>query len=306
MNPDKVTKIVSALNLKIPPRDLKAKETRQLLSVIFTQWLSLSTCVIQTVVDIVPPPSAAQRTRIPKMLYPDLYETSVEPKNKLEESLYACDASPDASVVALVSKMFAVPPEELPENKKRPATADELRAKARAAREARKAEANGEAHEPVSTPIEEAMAQLELKEKETGAEEQEADGTRKGEVLLGFARIYSGTIRVGTTIACVLPKYSNVHGPAHARNARHIVTAEVEGLYVMMGRELVSVESVQAGNVFAIRGLEGKVWRNATLCAPGAAGLKEGGLEQLAESEQVRGGPGAELDFFLAGAPNMG
>jgi ribosome assembly protein 1 len=47
----------------------------------------------------------------------------------------------------------------------------------------------------------------------------------------------------------------------------------VEALYTMMGRELVPVNEVLAGNVFAIAGLEGKVWRNATLCSPGAGGV---------------------------------
>ena len=51
------------------------------------------------------------------------------------------------------------------------------------------------------------------------------------------------------------------------QNEQFIVEATVEGLYTMMGRELVTTESVQAGNIFAIRGLEGKVWRSATLCA---------------------------------------
>lgn len=41
----------------------------------------------------------------------------------------------------------------------------------------------------------------------------------------------------------------------------------------MMGRELQPVANVRAGNTFAIRGLEGKVWRNATLCSPGEAGV---------------------------------
>ncbi|KAJ3558904.1 hypothetical protein NM688_g656 [Phlebia brevispora] len=284
-NPDKVTKIVTALNLKIPPRELKSKETRQLLSVIFSQWLSLSTCVIQTVVDIVPPPSVAQATRIPKMLYPDLYEASVTPKNKLEENLYTCDASPTAGVVALVSKMFAVPVAELPENKKKPISADELRAKAKAAREVRQAaQADGTPSEIPSTPLEEALGQLKVED----AVPKEDNKDR--ETLLGFARIYSGTIRTGTTIACVLPKYSNAYPPTHPRNARHIVTAEIEGLYIMMGKDLVSVDSVHAGNVFAIGGLEGKVWRNATLCAPSEKGMSGTDLAQLTDSVVNLGG----------------
>lgn len=283
-NPDKVTKIVGALNLKIAPRDLRAKETRQLLSLIFTQWLSLSTCVIQSIVDVVPPPSTAQGTRIPKMLYPDLYESVIPPKNRLEEDLYSCNADPSATVTALISKMFAVPQQELPEHKKKPVTADELRAKAKAAREARKA---AEAAVPDSgdIPLEEALEQLQVKE----ASEEVV--VPEGEVLLGFARIYSGTIKTGTAIACVLPKYNNSYGPTHPKNEKHVVITRVEGLYVMMGRELVPVETVQAGNVFAIRGLEGKVWRNATICAPSENGVGEvPDLEQLRDSLVNLGG----------------
>lgn len=286
-NPDKVAKIVTALDLKIPARDLKSKDTRQLLSLIFSQWLSLSTCVIQCIVDIVPPPSVAQQTRIPKMLYPDIYDASIEPKNKLEENLYSCDAASNANVVAFVSKMFAVPTEDLPENKVKPATADELRARAKAAREAREEAKNnpdGVAEEPVSTPLEETLEQLQVTD-DTPSKPQDE------EVLVGFARIYSGTILKGSTIACILPKYNNAYSPTHSRNKRHIVMAEVEGLYVMMGRELVSVESVRAGNVFAIKGLEGKVWRNATLCAPDEEGVRDtADLSQLADSIVNLGG----------------
>ncbi|KAJ8501960.1 hypothetical protein ONZ51_g289 [Trametes cubensis] len=277
-NPDKVSKIITTLGLKIPPREQKSKDTRQLLSLIFSQWLPLSTCVIQTIVDIVPPPSTAQRTRLPKMLYPDIYEATIEPKNKLEEDLYSCNDRPEASVVALVSKMFAVPTKELPGKKKKALTAEEMRSRAKAAREARAAAAAAAAasseatpSEPQSVSIEEGMQKVELNDK---AETENGDA-ESDETLLGFARIYSGTIRTGTTIVCVLPKYSHALGPSHPRNAQHLVTAQVEELYTMMGRELVAVESVRAGNVFAIRGLEGKVWRNATLCAPASSGIGE-------------------------------
>ncbi|THG97775.1 hypothetical protein EW026_g4285 [Hermanssonia centrifuga] len=258
-NPDKVTKIITALNLKIPARDLKTKDARHLLSLIFSQWLSLSTCIIQCVIDIVPPPSVAQRTRIPKMLYPDIFEP-VEPKNQLEENLYSCNAASDARIVALVSKMFAVSDEDLPEGKRKPTTVEELRANANAAREAR----NAASEKPVTdgdktvdgTTLEEVLQNMEIKDVPT-------EEPQNGENLLGFARIYSGTIRKGTTIACVLPKYNNAYGPTHPRKR----------------------------NVFAIRGLEGKVWRNATLCAPGDSGIgREIHLEDLKDSLVNLGG----------------
>lgn len=285
-NPDKVAKIIATLGLKILPRDQKSKDTRQLLSLVFSQWLPLSTCVIQTIVDIVPPPSVAQRTRIPKMLYPDIYESTVEPKNRLEEVLYACSSNNDAPVVALVSKMFAVPTKELPGNKKQALTAEEMRSRAKSAREARAvaAAATASSDTPVSETsisLEEAMKNVELEERKK-EKEVKAETEEEGETILGFARIYSGTIRVGTTIACILPKYNATLGPVHTRNVQHLVTAQVEELYTMMGRELVPVESVPAGNVFAVKGLEGKVWRNATLCAPGATGV--GDVKDLSEA----------------------
>lgn len=267
-DPDKVSKIVSRLDLKIHPRDLKSKDFRQLLSTIFSQWLSLSTCIIQTAVDVVPPPSEAQGIRIPKMLYPDLHEPTVVPKNQLEKSLYSCDSRSEANVVALVSKMFAVPDSDLPENKKQALTAEELRARAKALREAKKlAEEQGDAANSASpsvTPAEPTSAS-------PGDTREETAGP--GENLLGFARIYSGTIVEGAKVFCVLPKYNHLLGPAHPRNQEHLVTATIERLYTMMGRELVRVPSVCAGNVFAIKGLEGKVWRNATICSPNQSGV---------------------------------
>ncbi|OJT13621.1 Ribosome assembly protein 1 [Trametes pubescens] len=275
-NPEKVSKIITTLGLKVPPREQKSKDTRQLLSAMFSQWLPLSTCVIQTIVDIVPPPSAAQRIRIPKMLYPDIYETTMEPKNKLEEVLYSCNDAPDAPIVALISKMFAVPTKELPGKKKKALTADEMRSRAKAAREAHAAAQTQEStpSETSTTALEEALQNVQLADKSEDAD-ADAEGDAEEETLLGFARIYSGTIRTGTTILCVLPKYNATLGPTHPRNVAHVVPARVEELYTMMGRELVPVDSVRAGNVFAVRGLEGKVWRSATVCAPSTHGVDE-------------------------------
>lgn len=257
-----MAKIVSALNLKLLPRDLRSKDSRQLLSAIFSQWLSLSTCVIQSVIDIVPSPPAAQAVRLPRMLYPNIFDQDIQPRNKLERDLYASNSNAGAYVTAYVSKMFAVPRKELPENKARPLTAEELRVRGRAAREAHK---ESTANEVENTEI--------LETHEGTSDGSEIHPVANDEILLGFARLYSGTIKVGTRIYCILPKYSVTLSPDHPANASNVVVMEVEGLYVMMGRELQPVSSVRAGNTFAIRGLEGKVWRNATLCSPGGEGI---------------------------------
>ncbi|KAL5524507.1 RIA1 [Sanghuangporus sanghuang] len=263
-NPDKVSKIVSTLNLKIPPRDLKSKDTRNLLSLIFGQWLSLSTCTIQAVIDVIPAPSIAQATRMPKMLYPDLHQPTLEPKNKLERGLFSCDPSEGAFIVAYVSKMFAVQAKDLPENKGKPLTAEQMRKRRRELRQSKETaeetflNGTGEKDQP---PLD-----GEVTDSSTISEVPEGESN----ILLGFARLYSGLLRTGSSIYCVLPKYSESLGPSHPRNASHIVKAKVYALYIMMGRDLEPVNTVRAGNVFALRGLEGKVWRHATLCAPNA------------------------------------
>lgn len=270
-NPDKVEKIVKTLNLKILPRDLKSKNTRHLLNLIFSQWLPLAICTVQSVIDIIPSPSSAQQFRIPKILYPDLSEDTTEPKNKPEHDLFECNSDDTAYVEAYVSKMFSVPKKDFPEHKKQKLTAEEMRQKGRIAREAAAAE-NG------PPPPKDEAPDASLAD----------DGVEEGEVLLGFARLYSGRLRVGSYIFTLLPKYNTNIPPSHPRNAKFLHTVRVEALYTMMGRELVPVNEVLAGNVFAVAGLEGKVWRSATLCSPGAGGLgADVNLEHLNEDEQL-------------------
>ncbi|KAF8349218.1 translation elongation factor 2 [Amanita rubescens] len=280
-NPEKVTKIVNALSLKIPPRDLKSKDSRHLLQLICKQWLSLSTCIIQAAIDIVPAPPVAQGTRIPKMLYPELREETLPPKNKLEADLYGSKSESGAYVAAYVSKMFAVPAKDLPENKKRPPRADEMRARGRDARIAKlQDETNSGSATPFSSPSPVPPASRdENAASGTNTPNHEAENG-ENEVILGFARIYSGTIRVGSEIYAVLPKYNAALGPKHRNNEKYLIQAQVEGLYTMMGRELVGVGEVKAGNIFAIKGLASKVWRSATLCASSEEGVNEENMKE--------------------------
>jgi len=238
---------------------------------IFSQWLPLATCTVQAVIDIIPPPASAQQYRIPRILYPDISEDTIEPKNKLERDLFECNSDDVAYVEAYVSKMFAVPEKDFPERKKKKLTAEEMRERWRIAREAAAA---GNAPPPSKD--------------ESPDTSPTEDGAEEGEVLLGFARLYSGRLRVGSHIFALLPKYDTSVPPSHPRNARFLHTVCVEALYTMMGRELVPVNEVLAGNVFAVAGLEGKVWRSATLCSPGAGGVgKEVTLDHLSGDEQA-------------------
>lgn len=261
-NAEKITKIITALGLKIKPQDLKAKERRTLLSAIFSQWLPIAPAAFRGIVEQIPAPREAQEIRLPRMLHPTLprQQNAPEPANRLESDLYSCNAANQAHVIAYVSKMFAIPTADLPQNQRRQMTAEEMREKGRRTREAASAlQATG------------AVVSLEESERDAAAMEQskpeEPQVEMEAETLIGFARLYSGSVRVGQKLYAILPKYNSALPPDHESNKRFWVPITVSHLYMMMGRDLVPVEEVPAGNVFGVGGLEGKVVRSATLCA---------------------------------------
>lgn len=241
-------KIVKTLNLKILPRDLRAKDTRNLLTAIFAQWLPLSTSVLLTVINKLPSPVQAQPDRT-ALILENQPQRDLIPKS-LEQAMTECDTSDSAPLVAYVSKMVAIPEKELPRNKAKTLTAEEMRQRGANIRQARQ-----------ETTIESITQSLD----DTTLSEQNGDPIPEPEVekevLIGVARLYSGTVHVGQELHIYGPKYS----PEHPDEHHELVT--ITALYLIMGRELISLDSVPAGNVFGIGGLEGKILKNGTICS---------------------------------------
>nr|XP_018263281.1 ribosome assembly protein 1 [Kwoniella dejecticola CBS 10117]OBR85439.1 ribosome assembly protein 1 [Kwoniella dejecticola CBS 10117] len=265
-DPDATQKIVTALGVRVTPRDIRSKDTRNLLNIIMQQWLPLSTATFQAVIDVIPSPSDAQAIRLPFMLHPEkaaASNTSLLATNDLEKGLYGCDQSDSANVVAYVSKMFAVQRGDLPEFKPKEMTAEEMRQRGKEERERRAAILA--ARQEIAKPSND----------DKGVETPLIPIDESSEILLGFSRIFSGVLRRNTPLIVTLPKFDNDLGVTHPRNAKYVARVEVKDLYMMMGRELVSVEEVPAGHVCAIGGLERVVPRSATLWAPTADGIKE-------------------------------
>jgi ribosome assembly protein 1 len=220
------------------------------LTAIFSQWLPLSSSVLLTVIDKLPSPKQAQKDRTALILESQPQKDLI-PK-ALEEAMEVCSTEEDAPVVAYVSKMVAIPERDLPKNKAKSLTADEMRERGAAARAAR---VNGATMESVTTSLEQTNLSEPLE-----TEEQNGDTVEK-EVLIGVARIYSGTVHLGQDIHVYGPKYS----PDNP--SEHHSTITITGLYLIMGRELVALDSVPAGNIFGISGLEGKILKNGTMCS---------------------------------------
>lgn len=88
------------------------------------------------------------------------------------------------------------------------------------------------------------------------------------QIFLGFGRVYSGALRKGQTAFVI----NGAYDPSDPEDGacREIV---IEELYLMMGQGMFPVDSVPAGNVLAIGGLDTHVLKSATLssvkmCAP--------------------------------------
>ncbi|CCG81111.1 putative Ribosome biogenesis protein Ria1 [Taphrina deformans PYCC 5710] len=263
---DKVEKIIKTLNLRVLPRDVKGKDHASLVRTMMNQWLPMSAAILISVVDYLPSPSTAQKARLPAILSDTPGHKMVD--ENIKNAMLNCNTSASAPIVAYVSKMVAIPYKDLPENQRKQLTADEMRAAARARRDAQNIAADN--HESNDADESSSWDKAEPEKKE----DEDTD------CLIGFSRLYSGTIKVGDKLYAYGPKYDP------AKPDKYVTTIIVENLYLIMGRELVALDEVPAGNVFGIAGLEGKVLKNGTLSSV-SPGINLAGIN-LASAPIVR------------------
>jgi ribosome assembly protein 1 len=264
-----VEKITKSLNLNLPAHVLRSRDPRALLTALFAAWLPLSTALLVSVTEYLPPPSQAQTERMPEIIDTSPGADYVAPE--VRDAMINFKTSHDAPVVAYVSKMISVPESELPHNKRRGGalTAEEAREmgrKKRAEIARQQAAAHGEAD---VASVTEALSSTVIEETETTQETPQAQ--EDVEHLIGFARIFSGTLHVGDEVYVLGPKFT----PSNPHAAPEPQRVKVTALYLMMGRGLEPLTSVPAGVVFGIGGLEGHVLKSGTLCSqlPGSINL---------------------------------
>ncbi|KAG6069287.1 hypothetical protein E4U32_000001 [Claviceps aff. humidiphila group G2b] len=254
-------KVTKSLNLSIPPHVLRARDPRLLLTTVFASWLPLSTALLVSVIESLPSPPAAQAERCPDLIAQSPGHEAVD--KEVKDAMVSFKYGPSDPVVAYVSKMVSVPESELPENRRKPGsqmTGEEARELARKKRaEALRAAAAQDATEgAVDGGITEALGNTHI-DNVNDEEAQQAEP----EHLIGFARIYSGTLSVGDSLYVVPPKWS----PADPTAGPQPQAVTVSALYMLMGRNLESLDSVPAGVVFGIGSLEGKILKSGTLCS---------------------------------------
>eukprot|EP00163_Fabomonas_tropica_P023633 TRINITY_DN41018_c0_g1_i1.p1 TRINITY_DN41018_c0_g1~~TRINITY_DN41018_c0_g1_i1.p1 ORF type:complete len:1148 (-),score=244.21 TRINITY_DN41018_c0_g1_i1:11-3049(-) len=263
---EELDKIMQTLSIKIPSRDLKHKDRRVTLQSVMGRWLPLSEAVLAMVVEQVPSPVQAQSERM-SMLWPHLQNKTEAEYTELERRVLACDDGDDAPVAVFISKMSAVPRSALPINRRaasvvKPRTrAPDAVPRPNRAEEQQAAVGNDnttgdkteDPAQPGSTPA------AEQEEPGTPAEEEPVERDPNEEVLIAFARVFSGTLRPGIKVHVFGPKYD----PAVPDKHHYII--DINELYLLMGRDLESLSRVSAGNVCGLGGLDSIVLKTATL-----------------------------------------
>ena len=263
---EKLDKMIATLGLKISARELRSTDSKQLLNSIMSTWLPLAVSVLTMVCEKLPSPADIGTERSKKLMCPQTkkFENLPEQTRALLGSFEACSSDDSATKIVFISKMFPVSKSQMPENRAKPLTEEELAARREAARERHQERLLGTAEGAVQLTADQ-LQSLELKE----AEEQKPENELE---FIAFARVFSGNLRAGDEVFVLGPKYDpGFSGESLARGefpaGCHGSKVTVTGVYMLLGRDLVQIETGCAGSIVGISGLSGSVIKSATLCS---------------------------------------
>ena len=184
----------------------------------------------------------------------------------------------------------------LPRNKVRPVTAEDIALRRQMIRQ-RHAELVQQQLQvqPQLAPQEQQDKQQQQQQQQQQQAEEQAAEKEESHAFIAFARVFSGQLRKGQQLYVLGPKYdpssltsndiddsltlkvicfiwlcsghssSTVLCFQDLKDGQHVTRATVGDLYMLMGRELEALESVSAGNVVGIGGLEEHIVKSATL-----------------------------------------
>lgn len=262
-DPAKLEKITKALDIKLAPHVLRSKDPRVVLTSVFAAWLPLSVALLVSVTERLPSPLAAQASRMQALL------ESSPGFEHIDTTITSAMTRPEKRsgdpVIVYVSKMVAIPESELPSNRNRGGamSAEEARELARKKRAEFARAAAVAAGDVDVTPAINALDQTSISGVEPQSGLETTPTQHEEEHLIGFARIFSGTLTVGDEIYVISPRFTPEYPQREPRPKRVVIRA----LYLLMGRSLESLESAPAGSIVGIAGLEGSILKTGTLCS---------------------------------------
>ncbi|XP_011690234.1 PREDICTED: elongation factor Tu GTP-binding domain-containing protein 1 [Wasmannia auropunctata] len=275
---DKLPIIAEKLNIKLTTRDLRHTDTKAQLQAVCSQWLPLAQNCLDMVCEKVPSPHNLTDEKIERLISGnnDFSALPLETQ-QLKRAFLSCSPSPEAPIIVFISKMFPVERDMLPENRPKSLTPEEL---AQRREIVRQKHAERLVEQKPSTTIENHEENTVVSNNVQDANHEDVTEDKSDGTLVAFARVYSGTIKIGDEVFALGPKHNPTVALERERAGevvdpslvlkdltpgRHITRVTVNKLYILMGRELEAVSKVPVGNVFGIGGLEEHVLKTATL-----------------------------------------
>lgn len=279
---DMIEKIITSLGLKVSARDMKHNDPKVQIKAITTEWLPLSDAVLGAVVEKLPSPLQITVDRIEKLMCSQgkRFDKLPEKTQLLKEDFMKCIATEDAPVIVFVSKMFPVDRCNLPQNKQRPLTEAELQQRREQARLRHAQKIGADQTTSVTESIVKPADEMPLQESVTAQQASDDKEPESDQVFIAFARVMSGIVRRGQKLYVLGPKHDPESALAEEAQGhiiddgisvkdlgsdKHITVATVNDVYLFMGRELELMESIPAGNVLGIGGLEDHILKSATV-----------------------------------------
>ncbi|XP_043474180.1 elongation factor-like GTPase 1 [Leptopilina heterotoma] len=254
---DKISSMVEKLGIKLTTRDLRHTDAKSQLQAICNQWLPLARACLNGICEKIPSPDKLTEEKIERLMSGTTDFATLPPETQqLKKHFLACDSSPQTPIIVFISKMFTVDGKSLPENKPKPLTPEEMALRREIAKQ-RLAE---------RTEQETLHQQLPSSESEI-PEESENN-------LIAFARVYSGKLKPDSEVYVLGPKHdprlnkTETEIPTSLKDlkpGRHVTKFTVKKLYLLMGRELETLNEAPAGNLIGIGGLKDHVLKTATL-----------------------------------------
>jgi len=264
---EKLEKMIGMLGLKVPPRDLRSSDVKQQLQAVMSTWLPLAVSVLSMVCDKLPSPSNIGTERSKKLMCPQTvkFETLPGETQTLLNNFAACSAEDSAPKIAFVSKMLPISKSQLPENRAKPLTEEELAARRTAARERHKERMEKSGTEGAIQLTTDQLKRMEVNEAEVITPENEYE-------FIAFARVFSGNLKVGDEVYVLGPKYDpgksgTILAAGEMPEDCHATKATISGVYMLLGRDLEPIECASAGNIVGLAGLGNSVIKSATLCS---------------------------------------
>merc|ERR1712131_79547 len=164
------------------------------------------------------------------------------------DTFHACAPSSDEKIF-FISKMISIPKSELPIYKRGPMTIEEIKARRAEIEKLKLSQENN------SLPMT-SQGGADGEDNGGGTKETFEEEDKSEHVFIAVGRVFSGTIRKGDSLKALSPKYK-------VGQNDYYDDVTIGDLYMLMGRDLVAIDSAPAGTIVGIGGLKSEMIVNS-------------------------------------------